>query len=298
MMHSFFKGADLFSLPMEDTVDTCRAIFDDLLVFDITGRIIAARTGDSMLGTQDNFLSLLGADESFFRQNCLCTVKKPLILLTEKGATAIFRHLFSSFGLFVAVVFHADIGAVKAFFETYFVGDVIFSEQLVKAESLAEEQMNDISDTVRYAMDAIGFPGEETMRLFDVLPMRVCAIARFVGCHVHCRVMPFTGRSELFVFHMPAFAAVLLCLFMEARKEATDRGASVVIYEQDGRVFIRFEMQCTLGNETMISHCRDYCAKKEFPFIFSCENGKETIEFSPEVCDVALLGLKNRIVFE
>ncbi len=293
MMHTFSRKELYFSAEDAYIVDDCRNIRDELLLFDGEGVIVASRVSDAALRNRKNFFSLLSASErSRFRAYPSSAFKTPLLLQTSRGAALIFCHLFASSGLFAAILFHEAPSAVRSVLESGYFGNISLSDGISHGECEGSGKSAEIMETADIAMSALCFLGEETP---EALARRACAVARLVGCHLSCRVSAFSELSDLFVFRVSAYVAALLYVFAVVRDVAEDRAAELALYERDGRIFIDISAKCETEAFLFL---RELCEKKEFPFVISRESGVQKVSFSPEICDISLLGLKNRFIFE
>ena len=274
-MHSFSFDFTYFPPAMEELVDSCRNINDHLIIFDSGGKILSVRSSDPELRGEEDFFSLLGDGErAFFETNCIAFSRDRLALMTKYGAAEVFCQLFPACGLFVAVLVCSDLSSDQ--------GGLLYSEAL------------------RAAVEALSFDRERGAAILDlarVLTDRVCAISRFVGCHVECRAEAIFTLSDAFVFHFATFTATMMLLLMRARREAADRTARVTMLARDGRVFVELSAEMR-GESLVLGSCRQMAERKDFPFEVRREGTREVVTFSPTVCDVSYLGLKNPFVFE
>ncbi len=292
MIHKF---ESYFPLEDEYVVDSCRNIRDELILFNGAGEIVISRVGDPALCGVRNFFSLLNAGEvAFFRRCSWGRGKNPALLLTSRGAVLIFGHLFPTSGIFAAVLFHEAPEAVRAVFAGGYFRSVMMSDGILGAEGEASaNDVNAVVKTAELAMDAFYFSGDESP---EGLALHICTLARFVGCHVKCIARIGGALSDIFVFSVSSFIASMLYLLLEARVGAEDRCDEVYIGEKDGRIWMDCRMQVSAPRPLLFLD--SLCEKKGFPFDIFHENGGQRVSFSPEICDVALLGLKNRFIFE
>lgn len=303
IMHSFSSSASYFSPLLEETVDSCRNIEDQLVLFDGKGKILAVRTSQPALRDTEDFFSLLALEEhTFFERHCVGFEHDRLLLMTAYGAALVFCHLFPTCGYFVAVILGGAAGDVRRLLGEGMMWGALASEASLSAVD-CDWNGGDatLSQTVWEAVDAFCFDRERRgvpCDLGQTLVDRVCAVARFVGCHVVVRADRILNLSDAFVFHLPAFLSVLLALLMRARRESPTRRADVVILERDGRLFIEISAEWSTEESSTLSLARATCERKEFPFEVRRAGGVETVTFSPTVCDVSYLGLKNPFVFE
>lgn len=304
IMHSFSSSAFYFSSVLEETVDSCRNVEDQLVLFDGKGKILAVRTNEPALRGAEDFFSLLAPEErAFFEHHCVGFEHDRLLLMTTYGVALVFCHLFPVSGCFVAVILGGAAWEARRLLEGGMMRGALASEAILSASDpvLSRKDSRTLSQTVWEATQALCFGREGRGVPYDVgqvLVDRVCAVARFVGCHVRCRADRMLSVSDAFVFHMPAFVAVLLAFLMRARQESPTRSAEVVMQERDGRLFAEIFTEQSVEEGEALSLARLICEQKEFPFEVRRTGGGETVTFSPTVCDVSYLGLKNPFVFE
>ena len=291
-MHTFSS----FSPLLVESVDSCRSIGDQLMVFDGEGRVLAVRSSDpSLRGTDDFFTLLESGERDFFLTHCASFEHDRLALMTRHGAAVVFCHLFPACGIFVAVFVDAapSLLGQMPLLRSMGVDAFVPKEDLEGALALGK--------TLRIASDALCFDRERSGMPLDpvrTLVDRVCGMARLVGCHVNCSCEALSVLSEAFVFSLPAFTSILLLELMRVRAEAADRGAQVILCERDGRIFVEISSECDTKECLSLAFCREIAARKELPFEVRRAGTGETVVFSPTVCDVSYLGLKNPFLFE
>lgn len=292
-MHTFSSFSPLF----EETVNSCRSICDQLMVFDGEGSVLAVRTSDPSLRAVSDFFSLLeGGEQDFFLAHGVDFECDRLAIMTRYGAALVFTHLFPTCGIFVALLVDVEpalLGRLTGVAASRAI-------RLASTESGAAENFTVLTETLRIATEALCFYGERDSFAFDpaqVLMRRVCAVARFVGCYVSCRCEAISTFSDAFVFSLPAFTSILLLLLMQARREAFDRAASVSLTLRDDRIFVELSAESE-GETSVLTICRGIAERKELLFEVRREGTREIVTFSPTVCDVSYLGLKNPFLFE
>lgn len=303
-MHSFSSFGTVFSPLFEKTVDSCRDICDQLVLFDGAGQIRAVRTDNPALREAEDFLSLLDDGErAFFLQNCSGFAYDRLVLMTRHGAAMVFCHLFPACGLFVAVISSEEPSLWRQVCESVPAEGLLLSDAIRWACGQCREpvRVTCLSRMLGGAAEALCFHKEKRGVFGDAAEMlagRACEVARFVGCHLSCRAGAPKAVSDAFVFSMPAYVSLLLLLLIRVRRESPERRAVLEILERDGRIFIELSAECDGAETEMLSFCRAAAERKELPFEVTRVGTRETVTFSPTVCDVSYLGLKNPFVFE
>ena len=303
-MHSFSSSFAALSPLFEKAVDSCRNIYDQLLLFDRAGQIRAVRTSDPLLRGEEDFLALLDEGERiFFEQNCADFSHDRLALMTRYGAAMVFCHLFPACGLFVAVIVSQEPSLLRQVCETAPTEGILLSDAICAArgERQSHEKVAALMGMLSGAAEALCFYKEKRGAFGDAAEMlvrRACELARFVGCHLVCRAGALDAVSDAFVFRMPIYVSLLLLLLMRARRESPERGAELEILVRDGRIFLELSAECGGAETETVSLCREVVEQKELPFEVHREGTREVIRFSPTVCDVSYLGLKNPFLYE
>ncbi len=294
MIHTFYEDRGAFSSIFEGEVDTCRDIADDLFLFEATGAVIASRLGDAVLGKTKNFLSLLPPTErEFWDQTRARLGRGCLFLQTVRGAALVLGGLYPASGLFVAILPREGVSFLRAVYEGGTLGTAVASDGFLaeaQGEIIGDEGV--LWDTVSFAASVFGMGRTGEVMNGEHFLRRVLNMARFIGCHVRCRVDVAHALSDVFIFSMPAFAAVLGCFLCEARAVADDRAADVEVFVRDGRIFVSLSMAGVAAKST--AFCRALCERRDFLL----DVNERGFCFSPEIAEVSLLGLKNRFVFE
>lgn len=284
IMHAFSSFASPLVL---GCVDSCRKIEDHLVLFDGEGKILATRTALASLRNEENFFSLLSSEErAFFELHRTDFEQDRLLLMTAYGAALVLCHLFPSAGYFVAVILE---------------GVPSFTSGFLLSNGVSEASKARLIPAAWEALEAFCFDRERRGSFDDLsqtLVDRVCRVAYFVGCHVRVQGDCSLRLSDAFGFHLPVFLSVLLVLLMRVRQESTARSADVVILERDGRLCFEISAEWVDPQSLALSFARATCERKELPFEVRRAEGVETVIFSPTVCDVSYLGLKNPFIFE
>lgn len=303
-MHSFSSSHAVFPSLFERSVDICRNIDDELVLFDREGRIRATRMGDPVLRREEDFFSLLEEGERlFFEENCLDRAHDRLALMTRYGAAVVFCGLFPTCGLFVAVISPEEAWVLRAACEGTPESGLALSDTVRRSfgERPDPERVIRLARTLGGAVNALCFYKEKRGSLGDAAQLlidRACEVASLVGCHLGCREELHGGISDAFVFSMPAYVSLLLLLLIRARLESLERRAQLLLFVRDGRIFLELSAECGGAETETLDFCREVAEKKELPFEVGREGTREAVALSPTVCDVSYLGLKNPFLYE
>lgn len=299
MIPAFMPKNESFYCYREKTVDDCRKIADDLLLFDISGQVLAVRTDRPKLRRLQNVSTLLSREEyMFFRQQASMCYQRPMLLQAEPGAMLVFGHLFPSAGFFVGVLLRADACDLREAERRGLLGRVLCSERIVgltgegdpDAALLAE--LSAVLPVFSLPTDVPRTPREMLGQLFD----HACLLSRLVGCHLHISAAPCAGITNAFALDVHFLDAMLLRIFLFVREWAIDRRCELRILEADGRFFFSASAE-GLDERSVPTDIIDLAERRRFPIRIDAVEGHCEVVFSPEIEDVALLGLKNRFLF-
>lgn len=294
----------------------------NVVLFDASGRI-ATRVGtDTPFLKKNNFFALLSEKErDFFDKYVLDFGQKKLLLESPRGPVLVFNGLFRETGLFAALLFHTPRETVRGFWKNNFWQDTEVSPELME-KTLPQKAGNekDLFEIVECVgmLDPIFSPGVTPIPLHDgvwlvsALGRMVGNLARSFGCAVSIREAKRVLLEESWAFSLPSFSAIMACLVSLTANFSVTKKATIDIYEEDGRIFVRLDtiLACWRDKESKAHRC-EYSELKECERIaerhdlffnavmkHNDEDVALTVLFSPQHTDVSFFGVKLPIGFD
>ena len=264
-------------------VDDVRDFCDDLVVFDLNGKILVVRAQDGKLAVGDTIQDHMAATEwTFLRRNCLSYANARILVNTKGGAMLVFCHMVASVHIMIGVIVKADRAVVSAYCRRHVtMVDRISPRMLsVRPSEPTEAAFNEIDALLSPAFSALATASMRRDLSASILGAtsyvirRICLLARLVGCRVNCRsVREFAPYVE--DFNADAFVAVMLHILLFIYNRCPSRAAEIEIADFDARP--RIVVRCEMPEEGEILINRryryaelDYCdslaAERSFPF--------------------------------
>ena len=212
------RGA--FGCAWQGVRGTC--VRDDLLVFDLNGKIRMARSCEGKHRAGDSIRAHMTAAEwEYLRKNCLSYECARILVNTREGAMLVFCNMLASMHIMIGVILHADREAVAYYCQRHITMVDRVSPCLAVPRRVtppSDEQLSQIDELLSLSFSAFATAGvrnelgRSILGATSYIIRRICFLARRVGCCVNCRsVREFAPRVE--DFNGDAFVAMMLHLF-------------------------------------------------------------------------------------
>ena len=262
-----------------------RAFRDDLLVFDLNGKIRMARSCEGKHRAGDSIRAHMTAAEwEYLRKNCLSYECARILVNTREGAMLVFCNMLASMHIMIGVILHADREAVAYYCQRHITMVDRVSPCLAVPRRVtppSDEQLSQIDELLSLSFSAFATAGvrnelgRSILGATSYIIRRICFLARMVGCCVNCRsVREFAPRVE--DFNGDAFVAMMLHLFFFVYDRCASRTAEIEIADFDARPRIVLRCELPEGEGEIFVNRRfryaelDYCdslsAERAFPF--------------------------------
>lgn len=265
-------------------VSDIRAFRDELLVFDLEGRIQMARSEDNKIQSGDTVRSYMTEVEwNYLRKNCLSYECARALVNTRRGAMLVFCNMLASMHVMIGVIFRSDRGAVVHYFErrVTMVDRISPRFASLRRTECEPEQLKEVEAVAELSFSAFSTAAIRTelaRSLLEATPYivrRLCVMARMIGCRVNCRsIREFAPRVE--DFNGDAFVAMALHLMFFVYYRCPDRVAEIEVGDFDSRPFLIFRCQMPSEEDEVfvnrryryaeLAYCDALSSERSFPF--------------------------------
>ena len=251
----------------------------------------------------------------YLTENCFKFSYERILVDTKFGCMVVFCNMVATTLLMVGVIFHGDRKAMLSQYRHHATSLEFFSpraELLLKKSGMTDDvDYGRAEETAKLAFSAFRTAGmrQDLMRSLsgatDYLIRRICAIARFIGCHVDCRSIresvPYVRQ-----FNSDAFISIMICLMMFVYEKCPSRHMSVAIGDMDGKPIPVIRCEVPDGEREVFVNrqyrymalclCDELAERRRFAFECMVKTDGEGdylhIMFSPDIEPLEKLGMK------
>ena len=297
-------------------VSDIRDFWDDLVVFDLDGRISLVRSEEGRLCVGDSIAKHMSASEwSFLRKNCISYACARALVDTRMGIMTVFCNMLASMHVMVGVIFKTDRSAVAEYYRgRATVIDMISPRVREILRRCAKVDRNQLAATEELA--SMAFSAFATAGIKDALERslsdatayiirRICLLARMIGCRVNCRsTREFV--PHIYDFNGNAFVSISVLVVFFVYEKCASRIAEIEVGDFDGRPRVILRCELPDGEREVFVNRRyryrelAYCdaLAAEWMFLFECapysegERMRLRVAFCPKIKPIDRLQVK------